>query len=191
MSMSALLTAVRDRLRATIPLPPEVCDIQEDAQPIAQIGQLYVAVHPLGIDPTEAPDAMMALDEFFGVGVTITRRIRSVPDDRLARQVYLDTITNQSTGMERLAYLIRVRIHKRQEVIDAANQLITGSQQFMEVLRWSGMDPWPKKVDGTWFFAKPEAASGLTQTVMFSGGRRAQDFPTLDAETTPYTLPTY
>lgn len=175
MSMSALLTAVRNQLRDDLKIPETDCDIQPNGQPPPTCGQIYYAVHALSHDPeTTNPDQWIG--EVYNIGITITRRAAAVPTDRRPTE----TLYKATTGLEARARAVVKNLHMKYDVITDANALISGTDKIQEPLRWQGTDAEPEEVDGTWYHGRPDERAGLTLTVRLGGAMRYQTLANLE-----------
>lgn len=173
-SETALLEAVRNRLRTQLSLPDDACEIEFDEMAPATTGDTYLVVLPGGV--TDGPahkTSGQVIDEVIGVDVTVVRRATAVPRDR-HRDVYLRNLTS----LNDLIQQVRDAIDFKYEVNIAANAIIsglTGSQHgFIEPLKFAGMDKRPRKVSADFFAASKEPVAGLARTVNFRGARRMQ-----------------
>lgn len=172
-SETALLEAVRDRIRAQLALRDSECEIEFDQMAPATVGVQYVVILPGGISDGPSYSGGHVIDEIMGVDVTVIIRATSVPRDRL-RGVYLRNLTSLNAVIQR----VRDQIDFNYEVLAAANAIIyseTGSSEgFIEPLRFQGLQARPSKVSGDTFAATAEPAAGLARTVYFRGARRIQ-----------------
>lgn len=178
MSQLALLTAARNRLRSELGLADAACDVQFDGKPPPIAGQLYVSVHAGEWRP--GPNALGALDEEFGVDVTVTVRTARIPQ---GRQGALSIIGGE-TGLvlDRHLRLVTRELHMRYEVTGAANDLLVADgldeRHFFRspplVLVGTGR-PTPRFAD--WFSADQDPGGppvAVSQTVRFGKARRVQ-----------------
>jgi hypothetical protein len=182
MSLAALLVAVRDELRGVLAMPDAVIGIEEDGQPPPGIGaSTYIAIHPVSWRPSNGREVVMGLDESYAIGVTITKRVGYIPQDRMVEEMYLKSLV----GFEQLARRIMVAIHQSGTVMERANQFIlankltdTQTDPFIEWLRWRSTQEVPTKRDGSWMWeTNPDKIDNLafeTITIVFSEARRIQ-----------------
>ena len=173
MSLSALLTAVRNTLRTDLSLADIVCQIMQDGQPPPSwSGDQFVAVHALSWDPAGPTDR--GLDEYFGIGVTISRRL-PYPQDRIPEKVYLTALT----GLEAISRTVVIAIHQSYVVLNAAN-VILDNTSFVETLVWAGTDPTPSVHTGEYLFSdNPQHVNqlaALSMTVRFQKARKIQTY---------------
>ncbi|MBW1953239.1 MAG: hypothetical protein JRI66_09180 [Deltaproteobacteria bacterium] len=173
MSLSALLIATRDQIRHSLSLRESDCLVMPDGQPLPLCGEQFIAVHGAAWGPGPSPQES-AVDEYFGVECTITRRIGHAARDRLSDEFFL----RASQGIEATARkLIAALLKNRYTVMENANKLIPHEYGFVEPFRWSGCDPTPRVVGPEWFFSsEPEGPTGLVFTVRFDNARRVQPF---------------
>jgi hypothetical protein len=180
MSLAALLQAVRDQISEELGIASSQCGIQEDGQPNPGMGAPYfVAVHPLAWVPTErGTELIHALDENYSIGVTITKRIRMVPQDRKDEEMLLKSLI----GFEKLARRIMVAIHQNYVVLDRANGYVNALHDtnddiegFIEMLRWRSTQAIPTPHDGSWLWEDPvDGVASESVTIVFSEARRVQ-----------------
>lgn len=190
MSQRALLLAVRDRLCQ----PPAdgglgyrkgiECEVMFDGQPpVSMPGDFFVAVHPgewIGRDAE-------ALDELYGVNITVTLRVTKFPQDRIGINAL---VGDPGQRLDRLLEAIRAKLHKdpgprsatnsnHYPVLALANAIIgAGDNGFVEPLVFRGADP-PQPRGPDWFLADVNVETrlppiGLSQTMRFGGARRLQ-----------------
>mgnify|MGYP001563744086 CR=1 FL=1 len=170
MSIAALLIATKTHLVTTLGLDPaKHIDALDTGQPSPFVGQLYYVVHPTSWESTN-PDPADTLDETYGLSVTITQRSAVAPRDKHASEIFLKAIT----GLGRQAREVMVAVHLNYDLMNAANALMTGEEKLCEPLRFRGADASPRTVDGDWFFAEADKASGMVLEVRFGGARRIQ-----------------
>lgn len=175
MSLSSILLAVRNAIRAGVPLPDRECNCEPDGQPHPLFGGLrYVAVHGAGWENGDPVD--YALSERFSVDCTITYRL-TMPNDLVMENLFIKTLT----GMEALARQITALIHKSYPVMNAANTLLgTGVEGFYHPLQWDRTDAQPQVKGGEWLFSdNPTEISrpaALVLTVHFTNALRIQHY---------------
>lgn len=182
MSLAAVLVAVRDELRDVLAMPDAVIGIEEDGQPPPGMGaSTYIAVHPISWRPTNSQEVIMGLDESYAIGVTITKRVAHVPQDRRVEEVFLKSLI----GFEQLSRRIMVAIHQSGSVMERANQYIIANKltndqtdPILEWLRWRSTQEVPTSRDGSWMWeTNPDRIDNLafeTVTIVFSDARRIQ-----------------
>jgi len=159
---------VRDHLQSELGLTERVISVQEDGQPPPSAGDVYYTVHPMAWLP-QTGDPADVLDELYEIGVTVTQRTPQFPRDRRMENAYLKALV----GLEKRCRAVMLALHLNYDVIASANILMEG-ESLCELLRWRGTDARPTVVDGTWFFAAEDAASGQYMEVRFGGARRIQ-----------------
>ena len=170
MSLAALLEASLQHIRHELNLDRKRSGIEEDGQPPPWCGEVYYAVHPTQWTPG-AQDPNDILDERFGLSVTITQRTAKYPQGGQRMEgAYLEAVK----GLEERCRRVMLAMHLSYVVNGAANSLIDGTHKLCEPLRWRGTDAVPRKVDGTWFWAEPDAGSGLVMEVRFGDASRQQ-----------------
>lgn len=188
MSQRALLLAVRDRLRQPtvdggLAYTAEQCEVMFDGKPKPNCGEFFVAVHAGSWTGRDCE----ALDESYGVQVTVTRRIAYAPYDRPT-----DPLTDASDALDKLLEAIRAKLHadpgpraaadpQQYPVLTLANAYIANpANKFVEPLRFrDGGTPAFKGAD--WFHAEGVGDEcGVAQTLTFGGARRVQ---TIESET--------
>lgn len=177
MSMRALLTAVRNRLRAAITdVPPGLgyetrqCEVGWDGQPPPMAGQVFVAVHPGSI--TSQSD--QAMDEYYDLTVTLSMRLGQFPVDRWGER----SLILSDTGLYARAEAIRALLHMNYPVQDAANAII-GAQDngFVETIRYLGMGALREQGPDWWWAEseqQTEAPVGLSVEIRLGKARRVQ-----------------
>lgn len=182
MSLAALLVGVRDELRSVLGIQDALIGIQEDGQPPPGIGAaLYISIHPLGWRPTTNREIIQGLDESYSIGVTITKRISAIPEDRKDEEVFLKSLV----GFEKLSRRIMVALHQNWDVIERANNFIIAQKTddlevdpIMEWLRWERTQEIPTPRDGSWLWETREEliprVASETVTIVFSEARRVQ-----------------
>lgn len=173
--LSALLVACRNHLRGRLHLKPAECEVMPDERPPPSSGDLFISVHPLGWSPGDTNDSLV-IDEVYQVGITICRRIRPLPHDRVFDSVFVTRVR----GIEDLARKVISALHHNWDVISDANNLIAAwggsGYNIIEPLRWQGCDPSPVPRDASWLFQdhEPDAitAAAMSLQVRFAGVRR-------------------
>lgn len=141
MSMRAALRGTAARLidKLDLPAPPAagtlphpMCGVQPNGRPPADMGQLYLAVHPQGVQGLD-PDAT-SNDRGYALAVTITKKLREVPKDRRGLALCDDD------GMWDFAERVADIIHQ-DDATDAngnswlteVNKLIPGTEEYVAV----------------------------------------------------------
>lgn len=180
MSQAALLRAVRTRLQALFEVNQTGCDVMFDGQPPPVMGEQFIAIHP---GNWTAKNGDYDLDEYYGVQVTITRRLGAAPQDRGGTELWLKA----TEGIEAVARKIIVGdgttlngLHRNGDVLREANTALgTTVNTFFETLYFlDGGRPVLKLED--WFSAEEMgtgkyANAGVAQTLTFGQARRLQD----------------
>lgn len=189
MSMSVLLRGVKSYLATNLSLPDPIIGIRaKSGKPVASMGTLYYAVHPLRwySGPSHGLQNEGS-DEMFDVGVTITMRTGRTPDSKRMGVNYLGLasagIAVEQSGLEPKMRAVVVSMTKGRYtgVLAAANALLSGDP-FIEPLVLAGCDAEPNEVGPDWFNADPDdvRAYGWTMTAQFTGARRLQHLSTME-----------
>lgn len=169
MSLNALINGVVKHLRSKsgLGLDDRMCGEQIDGQPPPNAGQLYYGVHESSWTANDTDDA---LDEYFGVNVTITLRMGNVPADRRGLVVVHDL---RKKARECVAML-----HKNYAVLDFANAEIGAADNgFIEPLLFqNALNTQVRGPDWFWAEGSDNADSnvGVSITLTFGGARRIQ-----------------
>lgn len=182
MSLAKLLIAVRDQLRSRMALDASQCQVEPDGHPSPSCGDLFIAVH--GNDKSNEEELEQGIAKRLGVSCTITLRTSFLGDDSLGDEAYVKALD----GMDALADKVEGLIHKRFEVMAAANQMIRDSSyKIIEPLRWTDTDAVPTIVRDDWFNPQStqnqQGAVGMVTVVRFGGARRKQPNSEYDAPT--------
>lgn len=185
--IDALLFSVRDAIRdAGYGYNASTCEIMADGHPIPSMGDWFVAVHELA----SRSNADNCLNELFGFGVTVTRRISGVPFDRIGNKVMAANLARQPGPQGQPSFNARCEqlknfLHMNWGVLQDANNFLVqwtpGDNLvygFCEPARYRGMET-PVLEGGAWFQADPEIdpASqpiGLKAQLTFEDCRRLQ-----------------
>lgn len=179
MSLSALLTAVRDHLRSELDIAEAECDCQLDGQPQPVFGSRYIAVHPTSWTPGDTR-IDHGLDELFGVTCTITSRVSATPRDRLMGNVFLKELE----GTEALARAVAAAVHQDYDLMNAANAKIGGGDKLMQPLFWDGTQVPPRMETGSWVWstnaAEMDLIAAMVLPVRFSNARRMQSYAKME-----------
>ena len=179
MSMSALLLAVRSRLRAAttatgggLAYEQTECDVGWDGRPHPSAGQVYVAIAPGGIqtDPHMYDEGRADAYEFT---TTLSFRIGQLPVDRWGES----SIVLATTGLYDRAHAIAALLHMNYTVMNDANTTIGATYNgFCECPRFSGMGA-PQQQNPEWWWAEGqlhEPPVGLSIEIRFGGAKRYQ-----------------
>lgn len=169
MSLSSILSAANTHIRTQLSLNANQCDVMPSGQPPPAAGDLFIAVH--ASEWSNGGLIQDGLMETFGITCTISKRAPKYPPVKQAGSIFLDA----AAGIEKYARLLMINLHLSYTLLTAANQLLLGSDLTVEPLRWVQNDPTPRTVDGSWFWAKPDAMAGLVLDVIFAGALRPQD----------------
>jgi len=187
MSQFHLLDAVRTVLRDQLHLPDNQCDIETDGRPPPVWGGAgtYYAIYPTGHIPGPT-EPNQGLDEYFSIAITLTRRTGLIPEDYLPEQLITQRAsesTEHEASLEVKAREVMVVMYTyRNTIMTTANTNMSGSDGFIEPLRWAGNDPAPQRVGAEWFGASPgdTAALGYTYTLNYHEARRMQALANLE-----------
>lgn len=193
MSLAALLMGVRDHLRSNenggLGLKEYECEVMPDGEPPEDAGDIYVAIHPS--QWTQQNQAGTALDELFGIQITLSARARQIPGHRWGPDLLCKPREGTwSGGVYARAEAIRAALHVNYtptltlasgliDVAALANQT-TANGFDGEPLFFRGCSP-PVKRRATWWGAvdaPPDEGcpyAGLTLTLSFDPCRRVQD----------------
>lgn len=168
---TAMLVAVRDRLRTELSLTNDECEIEYDELAHASVGKRYVIVIPGGLRPGELHDPNSGtMDEIVSVSVMVILRNRDVPRDRM-RQMFVST----NAALNRQIARVREAIDCKVDLLAEADEwLVTAQtgQGFCEMLRWVGQDDKPRGVNPEIFSGDGTQAAGMARVIRFSGARR-------------------
>lgn len=120
MSFSVLLPAIQEIISEKATLGRNIYTaIRVSPQPpTVQGADRFVCIHPNDWNPGPSIDNNNALDETFGVGITLTARVSVLPDDQHGTKGMLEAIR----GLEPLARKINAVMHNnRYDIIKRAN----------------------------------------------------------------------
>ena len=189
MSMVQLLKAVRsnliadESLRAAIkgssetPLTALDCEIRPEGRPTKHAGKTFLGIHGSSWNAGPATEHNV-LEEYFGLAVTISRRIGSIPEDRWGTTLYLDA----TESLENLSRLVILSISKnRYTILSTANTAITDANEnsytFYRPMTFVNADPEPRVEIGDWYGLAMEETAALVMQVRFDGAERIQPLP--------------
>lgn len=147
------------------------CSRTFDAQPPPACGQVFVAVW---FDGRRTSEGRTALNETFGVNVTVTMRVHQ-PYDRLVQ--HRDDLEVRANAIRALLHADNYdyRISRAANVLAGFDQTPSQRVGFCESLTFEGMDA-VQLVGGNWFHAPPDKLEvGLAQTLRFGKARRIQN----------------
>ena len=186
MSMSVLLQAVRDRLKAALAIDDTKIDINENGKPPAFSGEEFWVVHPGAFNNT----SVQSLDERYDVSVTVSRRTEYAPDDRSE-----DWLVKVNTGLYDRIAIARAALHMDYPTLD-----LCGGTKSDGVTFWTGGQTYslsnavmgfreplffslahvPADKGPEWFWADPAGedgnqVSGTAVQIDFLGARRTQN----------------
>ncbi len=180
--IDALLWSVRDAiLQAGYGYSDSTCAIMPDGMPKASCGDWWVSIHQGA--STASGDSR--LDEMFAFSLTLTARIRGVPEDKIGEKLLAVKLADK-LGFNRRAEQLRALFgNSAWGVLQAANDyIVTMSPEaevvygFCEPPLYRGMEV-PVLVGGDWFSAEPDAPDvGLKSELRWTGCRRFQPIAT-------------
>jgi hypothetical protein len=190
MSESALLRAVRDRIRAHAGFQNRQVNVEIDERAPALAGDLYVIVWPGGIEPGPthntghgAAGTTGVIDKVYGVNVTMAIRSPRKPRDR--QRELLTGEQGEAVAVSLASFQIHQQniekqIDRNQQTISAANVFIaaettTTDNPFIELLKFAGVGP--VRVAPAELFSSFGNEPGLIRTIRFRGARRIENRP--------------
>lgn len=164
---TAILKAVRDRVREVLSLPSSSVDVELDDYVPAIAGDKHVVIVPNGW--TAGPNARNSttIDNYLNVRVVVFNRIGNIPRDR-RRDVFL----GYSEGINKDLLAIRNGVEFSYDVVAKANTFLGASagEGFIEPLRFGSVDPKPQTVDEEPFTAAaPMAKASHNQLAIKRG----------------------
>ena len=172
---SALLRAVRDKIRAHTSFTDRQVDIEFDEMAPATAGDVYVMVLFGGVDETPINRSSGTVKDYeYGVDVAIAIRSPRKPRDR-QRELWVDT----AASFEVYENAIRDQVDFSYSVLDDANTLMiaeteaTGKcDEFIIPLRLTGVGP-IRRAPAEVFAGVPGSGyAALIRTMRFRGARR-------------------
>lgn len=155
-----------------------LCRIMPGPQPPPMCGQVFFSVFALEW-VSGSPDLNVAIDESYGIGVSITMRAGFAPWDDHGEELFVKAVES----LEAYSRHVMGLLDKSIPAMQAANNLISSeTYKIIEPLRWQSTDPTPTYVDGKWFGADNtnDPWAGLVQQVSFGGCRRKQPLSSFD-----------
>lgn len=168
MSMNALILGTVKFLRSTagLGLGSESCDEQPDGSPPPSVGQgPYYAVH----EGDWTNDDDLALDEQYGLEITITVRASIAPKDRIGIAILRDLRVKTAE--------LRAKLHMSDLARIQWNLLIADTEnKFVEPLRFLNAGR-PTIRGPEWFGADADGVNpptGVSRTLIFGRARRVQ-----------------
>ena len=169
-----LLLAVRNRLRSVCEYEDRACEVEFDELAPGTVGQTYVAVTPGGFRRAQHQDRSGTVRDYvYAVEVTVTKRIRHVPRDRM-RDVFLNNLDALDQEIENIA----AAIDWQYAVMTAVNGLLIAAgdaaQGFHHPLVFQSVDRKPRLVSPDVFAGTGQAAAGMARTIHFDGARRTK-----------------
>jgi len=178
----ALCVAVRDRLRANIPLKDNECQIEYDEIAHPASGHIFLCITENGWRPGDAhQDSYDIEHSVYGVKVTVFYRVAHLPRDRKMHAVLGDhQYLIAESGLNRMVRNVFKLIDFSYDLINAATTLLVDSgdtrQGFQQPFRWAGTDPEPRIVQAAMFSSHQSASKirsdpdvALAKTIRFDG----------------------
>jgi len=174
MSESALLRAVRDRIRLHADFENRQVEVELDEHVPPTSGDLYVLVVSAGVEPGPSHVTNAgAIDKLYNVDVTIAMRAPRVPSDR-RRSLFIGL----SQSFETYEAAVELQVDFKYPVLAAANAYLfaeTGSTEgFIEPLKFAGVGPFRQVPAETFYAASGEIVAAVVRTIRFRGARRIQ-----------------
>lgn len=172
MSESALVRAVRDRIRAHSDFADHQVRVELDEFAPPVTGNLYVMVLSAGEEagPRHNPN-QGASDKLYHVDVTVCLRATHRPRDR-QREMFVGL----TKSFETYKVAIENQIDFRYEVNDAADAYIlaeTGSSEgFIEPLKFASVSPFRRAPASLFLAAEGETVAAVLRPIHFRGARR-------------------
>lgn len=176
MSLSKLLRATAEHLRANLSPPEGSLAVRPDGRPDPTCGQEFIAVY--GIDNVPASsDSNVGIDTYYAISVAVTRRINYAPFSAQSEIAYLRDAEAMEDRLDQIVSLI----HQNFTLMGLANSYITRtSHKIIEPFRWQGSDAAPEVVDNQWFqpnqdtaaASRPNPWCGMVMEARFGNARR-------------------
>jgi hypothetical protein len=170
---SALLRAIRDKLRAQDAFDDSKVGIEPDESPPASIGDLYVIVKPGGVRPGPAHRSSGGVrDKIVAVEVHVLMRLPKHPRDRRT-----DIFMANLNSLNAYLAIVEDAIDFKYDVLTDANQFIEdeigSTEGFIMPPVYAGETSTPRTVAGEHFSARPgETDAGMTKAIRFDDARR-------------------
>lgn len=139
---TALLQAVRDRLREIMQLDDRNCQIELDDLAPSIASEDYWAIVPATATPGRRNQSSGIWDMSFGVRVVLLQRTTNVPRDR-RRDVFMKHLHGINAKLAKASAAIHFEYTN---IINDANSIIANDTEtatpgkFYEPLRWAGLD---------------------------------------------------
>jgi hypothetical protein len=169
-----LLLAVRDHLRETCSYEAGSCEIEFDEIAPGTVGETYVVVQAGGYRRGPHQDKSGTVRDYvYAVDVTVVKRVRHVPRDRL-RDVFLNNLESLDAELDKIA----AAIDWQYGVTSRANDLLDASgdtaQGFHHPLVFQSVDSRPRLVGPEVFAATGRTPAGMARTIHFDAARRTK-----------------
>ena len=180
MSTEAIREAIQNRLRSTLDLADLECATQEGPEPNQNVGIKFIGVHPgrWRFDPLD-----YALHEKIEVSITI-----SLKTTHWQQELWGEKVVGTPNGLEFIARRIIWQMHQATDIIDEANDLISGTtNKFINGAMIRVIDggiATRRRAD--WWGATQSSGSewvGMSQTLTVGGMERIQAIAELEPHT--------
>lgn len=182
MSEHALLFGLQTYLRTFNMFDEKNCGAQVNANPPPMTGDYHATIHMIDISTGKFDDGGL-IEEIYTFGITITKRIKAVPEDKFPEAVYI----NAASGLGKICRFVVAAIHHRSAPIITANTLLTAEddadylsvvagEKFINVPTWIGTTAIPELRNEEWFHGtyntrntriEPFGYIGMTKTCRF------------------------
>ena len=174
MSESALLRAVRDRIRTHASFSNRQVQVElDDNYCPAIVGDLYVMVVPAGqSEGAHNSVSRYASDILYAVDITVVMRAPKVPRDR-QREILIAT----AASLEVYQLAIESKIDFQEAVTTAANAYIAaegGGSPFTEMLKYAGADRIRRAPAELFTGSSGEPVAAIMRTYHYRGARRVK-----------------
>lgn len=122
MSHTILLAAVKQTLKQHSNIDSSWLAVRATPNPPAYAGQeRFIVLHPGQHQYGPSDDQIEGFDEYFGIQITLTRRVSSLPEDQQLTRGYLDPYQ----GLETLARRVIKTMHEhRYTILNFANTFV-------------------------------------------------------------------
>ena len=171
MSIRAMLTGLVTHLREQLSLDDDECDVQPDARPPAIMGEKYIAICEDGITAqgTRGQGAS-TLTKYYQFRISVTRRTGQYGRDR-SKKIYLENID----GIDQLATEIIAQVHGSYDLMNLANQELSGLVKFTLPLWFVGQEPTRlEAADWAGPVSESDSSTYIVSVLRFAGAMRVQ-----------------
>lgn len=159
---TAMLRAVRTRLRANMTLADSECDVEDDGLPPPVWRTRYLAIQPAQFENRREADLSLTIR--IGLDVVVYVRVPFIGETK-SRDLLADKI-----GITALCFSVIQAVHNDYaNVMNVANASLAAGQAFVEPLQFEGVSA-PRRVSGAELFAdteNPEKNAAMVRTVRF------------------------